>query len=166
MQHPGLSTTLLPNKSIEPYSFKGPENVKITTLCLRTERLLRPPHDTTTVVDYREILKKIRTEMKVAKETWIQGQCPEVEACLRKYNSKKTNQLVDDLITEKQGKSTSIQDKSGKCLREEHEILSRWTEYCSDLYNYESDRDPTVLDCPQIQGEEHHSILREKQSKH
>ena len=63
--------------------------------------------------------RKIRTELKMAKETWIQGQCQEVEACLRKNNSKKEYQLVKDLTTEKQGKSTTIQDKSGKCLRGE-----------------------------------------------
>ena len=73
--------------------------------------------------------------MKMAKETWIQGQCQEAEACLRKNNSKKAYQLVKDLITEKQCKSTSIQDMSGKCLTEENEILNRWTEYCSDIYN-------------------------------
>ena len=36
------------------------------------------------------------------------------------------------------GQLSTIQDKSGKCLTEEKEILSRWTEYCSELYNYES----------------------------
>ena len=76
--------------------------------------------------------------MTMAKETWIQGQCHEVEAWLRKNNSKKTYQLVKDLTTEKQDKTT-IQDKSGKCLTEENEILYRWTEYCSDLYNYETE---------------------------
>ena len=101
--------------------------------------------------------------MKMTKETWIQGQCQEVEACLRKNNSKKAYQLVvKDLTTEKQDKSTTIQDKSRTCLTEENEILNRCTEYCSDLYNYETDGDPTVLDCPQIPDEEHHHILREK----
>ena len=85
-----------------------------------------------------------------------------MEACLRKNNSKKTYQLVKDLTTEKQGKVTTIQDKSGKCLTEENEILNRWTEYCSNLYNYETDGDPIVLDCPQIPDEEHHPILREE----
>ena len=69
--------------------------------------------------DYRVIKRKIRTEMKMVKETWIQGQCQEVEACLRKNNSKKAYQVVKDLTTEKQGKSTTIQDKSRKCLRGE-----------------------------------------------
>ena len=63
--------------------------------------------------------------MKVAKETWIQGQWQEVKACLRKNNSKKTYQLVKVLTTEKQGKFTTIQDKSRKCLTEENEILNR-----------------------------------------
>ena len=98
----------------------------------------------------------------MAKETWIQGQCQEGEACLRKNNRKKAYQLVKDLTTENQGKSTTIQDKSGKCLTEENEILNRWTEYCSDLYNYETDGDPVVFECPQIPDEEHHPILREE----
>ena len=71
----------------------------------------------------------------------------------KKNNSKKAYQLVKDLTTEKQGKSTTIQDKSGKCLTEENEILSMWTEYCSDLYKYETDGDPIVLDCPKIPDE-------------
>ena len=30
------------------------------------------------------------------------------------------------------------------CLIEDNEILNRWTEYCSYLYNYETDEDPVV----------------------
>ena len=41
------------------------------------------------------------------------------------------------------------------------EIFNKWTKYCSDLYNYETDGDPTVLDCPQMPDEEHHPALRE-----
>ena len=94
----------------------------------------------------------------MAKETWIQSQCQEVQVCLRKNNSKKASL---GLTIEKQGKSTTIQDKSGKCLTEEHEILNRWAEYCSDLYNFETDWDPAVLDCPQRPDEEHRPILQE-----
>ena len=38
---PGLGATLLSNKHVEPYSPKGPENVKITTLHRCTGRLFR-----------------------------------------------------------------------------------------------------------------------------
>ena len=43
-----------------------------------------------------------------------------------------------------------------------NEILNRWTKYCSDLYNSETEGDPIVLDCPQIPDEEHHPIPREE----
>ena len=56
-------------------------------------------------------------------------------------NSKRAYQLVKDLTSEKQGRSTTIQDKSGKCLTDEQEIFSRWTE----LYNHESYGDNAVL---------------------
>ena len=55
---------------------------------------------------------------------------------------------------------TSVQDRSGKCLTEERQILNRWTEYCSELYNYKANGDPSVLKCPQSGTEEDHPILR------
>ena len=100
--------------------------------------------------------------MKMTKETWIQGKCQEVETCLRNNNSKKAYRLVKELTTDKQGKSTTIRDKSGKSLTEDNQILNRWTEYCSDLYKYETDGNPIVFDCPHIPDEEHHPILREE----
>ena len=112
---------------------------EILDLCDQRQDLKKKRGEPEGAKDYRKIKRKIRTEMKMAKETWIQGQCQEVEACLRKNNSKKAYQLVKDrLTTEKQGKSTTTQDKSGKCLTEENIILNRWTEYFSDLYNYET----------------------------
>ena len=134
---------------------------EILDLCDQRRDLKKKRGEPEEAKDYREIKRKIRTEMKMAKETWIQGQCQEVEACLRKNNSKKAYQLVKDLTTEKQGKSTTKTSRE-KCRTEENEILNRWTEYCSDLYNYETDGDPIVLDCPQISDEEHHPILREE----
>ena len=77
------------------------------------------------------------------------AQCEETKTCLNKNNSKRAYQLVKDLTLEKQGRSSTIQDKSGKCLTEEKKILSRWTEYCSELYNYKSYGDNAVLDCSQ-----------------
>ena len=47
-------------------------------------------------------------------------QCEEIETCQNKNNSKRAYQLVKDLTSEKQGtcRSSTIQDKSGKCLTE------------------------------------------------
>ena len=97
--------------------------------------------------------------MKKAKENWIGQQCSEIEENLRKNNSKRAYQLVKDLTTLKQGKATTVQDRSGKCLTEEQQVLNRWTEYRSELYNLEASGDPSVLNCPQTDTEDDDSIL-------
>ena len=86
-------------------------------------------------------------------------QCSEIEENLRKNNSKRAYEVVKDLTTVKLRKVTSVQDRSGKCLAEEQQILNRWTEYCSELYNHKANGDPSVLDCPQTDTEDDHPIL-------
>ena len=100
--------------------------------------------------------------MKKAKENWIGEQCSEIEENLRKNNGKMTYELVKDLTTVKQGKVTTVQDHSGKCLTEERQILNRWTEYCSELYIHKANGDPSVLNCPQTDTEDDHPILRKE----
>ena len=46
--------------------------------------------------------------MKKAKEDWIDAQCEEIETCLNKNNSKTAYQLVKDLTSEKQSRSSTI----------------------------------------------------------
>ena len=70
---------------------------EILDLCDQKRDLKKKRGEPEGAKDYREIKRKIRTEMKMTKETWTQGQCQEVEACLRKNNSKKAYQLVKDL---------------------------------------------------------------------
>ena len=94
--------------------------------------------------------------MKKAGENWIGEQCSEIEENLRKNNSKRAYQLVYYLTTVKQGKATTVQDRSGKCRTEERQTLNRWTECCCDLYNYKASGDPSVLNCPQTDTEDDH----------
>ena len=98
--------------------------------------------------------------MKKAKENWIGEQCSETEENLRKNNSKRVYQLVKDLTNVKRGKATTVQDRSGKCLKEERQILNRWTEYCFELYNHKANGHPSVLNCTQTDTEDDHPILR------
>ena len=97
--------------------------------------------------------------MKKAKENWIE-QCSEIVENLRKSDCKRAYQLVKELTTVKQGKATTVQDRSGKCFTEEQQILNRWTEYCSELYNHKANGDPSVLNCTQTDTEDDHPILR------
>ena len=63
---------------------------------------------------------------------------------------------MKDLTTVKQGKATTVQYLSGKCITEERQILNRWTEYCSEL---KANGDPSVLNCPQTDTEDDHPIV-------
>ena len=109
-----------------------------------------------------EVNNNIRRCMKKAKENWTGEQCSEIEANLRKNNSKRAYQLVKDLTTVKQGKATTVQDRSGKCLTEEREILNPWTEYCTELYNHKAKGDLSVLDCLQTDTADDRPILAKK----
>ena len=105
-------------------------------ICDERRDLTKKRYEAEGAKEYREANKRIQNAVKKAKEDWLGAQCEEKETCLNKTNSKREYQLVKDLTSEKQGRYSTIQDKSGKCLTEEKEILSRWTEYCSELYNY------------------------------
>ena len=103
--------------------------------------------------DYREIKRKIRTEMKVAKDTWIQGQSRKW-----KHTSERTHQLVKDLTTEKlrvnlQPYKTSwgnVSQRRMKFLTGDRVLLRHLQ--LRDWWG------PS----PQIPDEEHHPILQEK----
>ena len=69
--------------------------------------------------DLRNTRKCIKRCMKRAKENWIGEQCSGIEENLRKNNSKRAYKLVKDLTTVKLGKTTIVQYRFGKCLKEE-----------------------------------------------
>ena len=101
----------------------------VLDLCDERRDLKKKRYEAEGAKEYREANRRVQKAVKKAKEDWIGAQCEEIETCLNKNNSKRAYQLVKDLTSEKQGRSSTIQDKSGKCLTEEKEILSRWTEY-------------------------------------
>ena len=108
----------------------------------------------------RKWTNNIKRCIKKAKENWIGEQCSEIEENLRKNNSKRAYRLVKDLTTVKQGKATTVQDRLGKCLTEEWQILNWWTEYCSELYTYKANGDPSVLNCPQTDAGHDHPVAK------
>uniref|UniRef100_A0A2C9M764 Reverse transcriptase domain-containing protein n=1 Tax=Biomphalaria glabrata TaxID=6526 RepID=A0A2C9M764_BIOGL len=69
-------------------------------------------------------------------------------------------QLVKDLTTSKHGRTNTIQDKNNKCLTEDKDVLKRWTEYCSELYNFEISGDPEILNVPVVSNIDDYPILR------
>ena len=75
--------------------------------------------------------------------------------------AEKAYQLVKELTSSKQGRTTAIQDKAGKCPTEEQDILKRWTEYCPELYTHTTTGDPKVLNAPPPINNDSYPILRQ-----
>ena len=81
---------------------------------------------------------------------------------LDKNNSKRALQVMKDLTQQRQSRASTVQDKQGKCLTEEQEIIDRWTEYCSELYNHQINADPSGLTCQESAYYDDHPILSEE----
>ena len=114
----------------KPRKNKKPRvTAEILDLCDKRRELRKKRFEPGGSEKYKKVKNNIKRWMKKAKENWIGEQCSEIEENLRKNKSKSAYQLVKDLSTVKQGKATTVQDRSGKCLTEERQILNRWTEY-------------------------------------
>ena len=121
-------------------------NAEILDLCDKRRTLKKKKFEPEGSEKYKKVNNNIKRCMKKAKENWIGEQCSESEENLRKTVRGHTLvKEVKDLTTVKQGKATTVQDRSGKCLTKERQILNRWTGYCSELYNYKANGDPSVL---------------------
>ena len=108
---------------------------------------------------FTEANQPVKKGTRKEKETWIEDKCKGIDENLQKNNSKKVYQLVKELTSSKQGRTTTIQDKTGKCLTEEQDILKRWAEYCSELYTHTTTGDPKMLDVPPPANKNSYSIL-------
>ena len=126
----------------------------------RRELKTKKMHDPIIANQYRTVNQAIRKNMTRAKETWIETQCKEMEDNLKMNNIKKAYQLVKDLTTSKQGRTINIQDKNGKCLTEEQDIIKRWTQYCSELYNHDAAGDNNILNVSYATNNHKDPILR------
>ncbi|XP_074662637.1 uncharacterized protein LOC141915124 [Tubulanus polymorphus] len=95
---------------------------------------------------YRAINKKIRKDIKVAKEQWVQTKCAEVENDLHRNNTKSAYQAIKLLTKPSTGGSGCIEDKAGTLLTEKAAIANWWHEFCSELYNYQLTAEQEVLE--------------------
>ena len=83
---------------------------------------------------YKQINNKIKKEMRIAKENWVNNKCTDIGECLIRNNTKKAYQIVNELTKKKDKITVNVHDKDGKCITDKTEVLKRWTEYCSELY--------------------------------
>ena len=88
-------------------------------------RELKQKKNTTEGVELnREANQQVREGVRKAKETWVEEQCQVIEKkpAEKENNSKKGYQFPK---SSKQERTTTIQDKEGKYLTEEQDILKR-----------------------------------------
>ena len=98
---------------------------EILEMCDKRRELKKNKKDPEGSKKYKEANNKVRSELRKAKEVWIEQQCTEIEQCLKRNNTKKAYQVTKDLTTTRKGRPTSIQNKDGKCLTEDQAILER-----------------------------------------
>ena len=111
---------------------------EILDLCDKRRELRKTKIESEGSEKYMEVRNNIKRCMKNATENLIGKQCNEIEENLRKSDSKRAYRHVKDLTTVKQEKATTVQDRSGKCLTEERQLLNRSTEYYSEPWNQEA----------------------------
>ena len=90
---------------------KNPGSLQFLDLCDKRRELRKKRFEPEGSEKYKEV-NNIKRCTKKAKENWIE-QRRETEENQRKNNSKTAYQLVKDLTTVKQGKATTVQDRSG-----------------------------------------------------
>ena len=86
---------------------------KILHLCNKRRELKKDKFTTEGAKQYKAVNQQIKKGMVKARETWIEERCQEIDDSLGKNNNKKAYQLVKDLTSSKQGRTTTIQDKNG-----------------------------------------------------
>ena len=88
---------------------------EILDMCDKRRELRKKKFEPERSEKYKAV-NNIKRCMKKAKQNWIGEQCSDTGENLRKNNSKRAYQLVKGLTPVKQGKATTVEDSSGKCL--------------------------------------------------
>ena len=119
----------------------------ILDLCDERRTLKRNKHSSPEgAAQYRAINTRVRAKMKEAKEKWLDDQCRDIERGFQRGDSKKAYETLKTLTKVQQSKSSVIENKDGNLLTESSAVLTRWTEYCKELYNYPIQPDTTLLE--------------------
>ena len=123
----------------------------------------------------RTVSRTIRTEMIKVKEDLISEQCCNIEKGTNAGNCKKAFDTPKKLTRKQQHKATVIEDRNGSLLTDNAAVLTRWTEYCQQLYNYKRKPNTSIeksktscvdeIDDMQVMNEEVEEARRRQHSR-
>ena len=95
--------------------------------------------------NYSQVNQLIRRKMKQAKENCITYRCSETDCGIRTGNIKTAFNTLKLLTQRQQTKTNFIENAKDTLLTEENAIHKRWTEYCTEPYNYKLKTDASML---------------------
>lgn len=94
---------------------------------------------------YKEANKAVKKETRNAKERQINEKWEIIENNLHR-NPTQAYKTVNKFTEDKNRDATTIIEGSdGTLLTDVEDVLRRWKEYCDELYNYQIDKDDTIL---------------------
>ena len=120
--------------------------------------------------EYRELCKEVKKECRRVKRRFMESLAEEAEEAARQNNSKKVYKLIKKLTGKRSPPSLGIKDAQGELLLDKADILSRWHQYASELFqspdqqtNSEPPEKGTVE--PSVMEEEIRTAIRRLQNE-
>jgi hypothetical protein len=95
--------------------------------------------------EYKKLDKRIRKMCSEAKEKWLNEKCQSIEKDYQR-NSNKMYERIKEVIGNKKMCTSSgcIRCKSGDVIMEKQQIMERWTEYVTDLFDDARGEKPSI----------------------
>ena len=89
--------------------------------------------------EYRKLSKKIQRQCRQDKNNHIKEVCREIEEHYHTNDTRDLYKKVREFVRKFKPKTMTIEDKDGKVIWENQEVLKRGRQYCEELYNEETD---------------------------
>ena len=83
---------------------------------------------------YKAKCNEVRKSAREDKRKWIENICEDIERYHGEHRAREVHKLVRNINRKWQPRQSTIRKETGEVLTERNEILNRWNEYCSQLY--------------------------------
>jgi endonuclease/exonuclease/phosphatase family metal-dependent hydrolase len=118
---------------------------------------------------YNCLQKKIKCEIKKAKEDWMKSQCEELESYDHDHNAFKLHKKLKEITgTTRKASPSCLVDDSNKIILDEKDILQTWEKYIFDTFKDNRPVTDTFIDLhgpPIIKSEVLHAIRSSENRK-
>ena len=84
------------------------------------------------------LAKEVKQLCRNDKKSFLIAKCTKIEDHMKENKSREMYEEINNLTKNFQPRRGVIKDKYGKTLTESKKILSRWKEYCADMYSGDS----------------------------